>query len=121
MMRMITSENDDHVKLEDKTSLLCPCGSNKLHQKKVDVMFRFKEDGDGLKTTSTGGCGYVKDITNTKSEIKYVCDKEIPKRRDSIEITFSCEDCDNNTILQICQHKGINRILYNIFFLCRVV
>jgi hypothetical protein len=102
----------------DDSMLLCPeCNNPMLHQIAVNVIFRDKEDADGI-------------LTKIKTKETVICrveDKDIPGRRDVLTIDFGCELCDVERdcpkgdlcfqqnwcdnhwkvhTLQIVQHKG---------------
>lgn len=86
------------IKVERDT-LLCPvCEEEWLHQRAARVVFRDGEDGPGSLAIST----------REGINISRVSDSEIPGRRDAIEIDFSCEICEDESVktLLIMQHKG---------------
>lgn len=81
----------------DNQELICPaCGEAYLHQEKVEITFRDEEDGDGVfvRTSKHG------------QKIARIGTKEIPGRRDFLEIYFHCEKCDKEPRLQFMQVKG---------------
>lgn len=81
--------------LQDNT-LCCPdCGDNWTHQETVITDWRFHEDGDGLRTTSSN-----KSINTSR-----IANKDIEGRRDNIYIKISCEQ-GHLALLHIYQHKG---------------
>ena len=88
-----------HVSI-DNDELECPrCGGIYLPQESVAAIFRDREDGPGTLAESRKG-----EVT-----VRRLSDSEIPGRRDSIVITFSCETCGEGapaSALQIMQHKG---------------
>lgn len=88
--------------------MICPgCGGDFLHHGRVDVFQRLKgEDGDAFRFRLNDGASL---------ETSLVPEVDVPGRRGSIEIRFSCESCeldenDNQQdvyfVLQIIQHKG---------------
>ena len=82
--------------------LQCPkCSSNFTHNSKVNIIFRQKEDGDGVDTTVT---------RSSFTSCPIISDK-IEGRRDNIYIHFDCESCQHNIILHIQQHKGQTRLI----------
>ena len=95
LINLLTTTPDDH-------RLICSCGSYHTHQYKTESFVRLEEDGKGVKTTIIGLCG----DGLPKVDISSAEDERLGRRRDSIFITMSCEDCDSDTILEIYQHKG---------------
>ena len=81
---------------DDDGLVSCPdCGSENLHQESCEVIFR-DEDKDGLLTI----------VENGNIETGYIQSPDIPFRRDSMYINFSCEHCEGIKSLFIAQHKG---------------
>lgn len=87
------------VDLDQDDVLVCPvCGYNFIHQGSVCVMNRFKEDGDGTKTTVS--------LDGKTVNVTHLPDSELPGRRDTVRINFWCEGCPRSSVLEIAQHKG---------------
>lgn len=85
-----------YVTFDDNINLNCPeCDQSNLHQERVEVMFREKEDGNGFCSTST------RDSIDTKLYVG-----GIKGRRDIINIYFYCEHCNIKKYIEIKQHKG---------------
>lgn len=82
----------------DENTLTCPkCNSINLHQGRVNVFNRYKEDdpyGLHIEVCSTG-FEAVSDMIGNPSD-----------RRNGLTINFWCENCDDVSNLQIYQHKG---------------
>lgn len=78
--------------------LVCPfCKDTYLHQGRVTVLNRVREDGPGFETIVKGPL----------SSTSFVEAKDMPGRRESLQIEFECEMCrDKKLTLQILQHKG---------------
>jgi len=84
--------------------LSCPrCGSNNLHQIRVEVGFRREEDEPESTIVTVNKGGF-------ETRLGRIAD-----RRDDLRITFSCESCDTDDDwleaegkleLRIWQHKG---------------
>jgi hypothetical protein len=86
--------------------LLCPaCGFNYLHHDKVEVFERYGEDNPlGIHAT-------IKDVS---LEVDSSMFRNPSSRRDGIRIEFCCEGCDEISVLQIVQHKGITYTDHNV-------
>jgi hypothetical protein len=82
----------------DQSYLICPgCGDPNLHQVKVEVFNRDREDSKtGLHVEIVGQTiSLDEDIKNSPSG-----------RRDGLYIYFGCEECPEIVRLSIYQHKG---------------
>ena len=102
-----TLETD--MNLDDGDILCCPsCREANLHQGNILAYQRHHEDGTGRKT-------HVPSSGDVPLH-SLVDDSDIPGRRDSLEIEFSCEHChgeekpSNPYVLVIRQHKGTTYI-----------
>ena len=86
------------MQIDPEEPLLCPaCGEDYLHQQGVRILQRFREDGDGTEVVV---------LSAHRVQMQPLAAAEIPGRRDSIEISFTCEHCDAIPALWISQHKG---------------
>jgi hypothetical protein len=73
-----------NAQIEDGV-LLCPrCGGQNLHQDKVKVATRVKEDGAGTCVVVDG----------SKISVTPATDADFAGRRDDLTIEFFCEGCD---------------------------
>lgn len=77
--------------------LACPgCGSNMLHQDRVEVFERGEDDKLGVHVVVEG--------------LRAIIDTDLKgnpsARRDGLAIRFWCESCDARPVLTIAQHKG---------------
>jgi len=82
----------------DQSYLICPgCGGSNLHQVKVEVFNRDREDSKtGLHVEIVGQMlSLDEDINDSPSD-----------RRDGLDIYFGCEECPEIVRLSIYQHKG---------------
>ena len=87
------------MKLSEDGEVLCPrCGSQYLHQNKVEVWDRKGESQEGAHiSTSNHSLSVDSDMSQNPSD-----------RRDATEITFWCEECEGGeSVLRLVQHKGI--------------
>jgi hypothetical protein len=77
--------------------LICPkCGCNNLHHRMVDVYFRPEDAEHGIHThVGYGGAKTDMDVSGNPSA-----------RRSGLFITFECEQCEGDKMLDIYQHKG---------------
>jgi len=77
--------------------LLCPkCHCNNLHQTAVDVYFRPEDAAHGIHTRV--------DLRGVKTDMNVSGNPSA--RRSGLFITFECEQCEGNKMLNIYQHKG---------------
>lgn len=89
---------DDHVYGGLESALICPgCKCDNLHQYRVDVFFREKEDSQKGYAVTISDKGVI-----TNSEMK----DNPSQRRDGMFVRFYCEQCDVISQLEIVQHKG---------------
>ena len=92
---MQRTEAPKFARSDNYLSLKCPqCKEAWLHQTRAHVAFRDDEDGPGTVTECACGVSAAR-RSNT-----------LPGRRDSLRITFQCEQCDGDMVLMIMQHKG---------------
>ncbi|MEC5321380.1 hypothetical protein VSX61_20970 [Brenneria populi subsp. brevivirga] len=77
--------------------LFCPhCKGSCLHQGKIEVFERQEDDKEGTHVVVDGSAISIdKNLTGNPSI-----------RRHGLKIHFSCENCNNNPIMSIYQHKG---------------
>lgn len=90
------------IEMNDEHILLCPsCGESNLHHCIVGVYNRVMEDSThGIHLEVNGGVvTQDKDLSGNPS-----------KRRNGIAISFTCEQCDDEHILNIIQHQGQTKI-----------
>ncbi len=89
----------------DLHNLLCPrCGAYNLHQGKVVVNPRAREDEPEYSTVVEGSRTYV--IKDPEAHTG---------RRDCLAVEFSCEHCgDAVGVLRIVQHKGTTYIYWEL-------
>lgn len=102
------SEQPVEIEAADKympAMLKCPsCGGTNLHQGHVKVYSRDAEDGPGTVVTVDGLIAHTARVSA----------RDIPGRRESLQISFFCEECDGDPsrwdkwsmVLEIRQHKG---------------
>lgn len=90
--------NDDQAAVVDDGYLLClECGGQYLHHGETRVINRVSEDQSGTIAT----------IVVDGMSLKTIEAKDIPGRRDCVEIDFRCENCSESAFtLRIKQHKG---------------
>lgn len=87
------------IELADGLRLVCPmCGSEYMHQGKVQVFWRKEDAEDGqLIVCAPMGTTVAKEVPMTGCP---------SPRRSGLLITFDCEGCDAEPELAIYQHKG---------------
>lgn len=77
--------------------LMCPkCGCDNLHQRAVDTYFRHEDATVGIHA-HVGFSGVTTDM-----DVK----GNPSARRSGLFITFECEQCEGDKMLNIYQHKG---------------
>jgi hypothetical protein len=91
------------IRDNDASSLNCPiCDEEYLHQNKTEIFERAEDEENGLHV-----------IVN-RNEIKM--DKNLNRnpssRRNGLKITFWCESCQKESVLNIVQHKGTTWIYF---------
>lgn len=108
---MATTELLSDPKIEQDGVLICPrCGGTYLHQYEVSIIYREQEDGPGVVVDVDGGTASIKAVGVEDPRLR-------PTRRDYLDITFMCEECDStknyedepkppSLVLRIVQHKG---------------
>jgi predicted nucleic-acid-binding Zn-ribbon protein len=88
------------VKIENDgfgAELICPkCGCNNLHQMAVDAYFRNEDAVHGMHTRV--------DFFTTKTDMDVSGNPSA--RRSGLFITFDCEQCEGDKMLNVYQHKG---------------
>jgi hypothetical protein len=85
--------------------LKCPgCGGLNLHHTEVTVFARQREDGNALRVDVLCGREFSDVGDGGTALTTFVNDA--PGRRDSLEIHFRCEGCEEEPVLCIVQHKG---------------
>ena len=95
----------DEALVGDIAVLLCPrCGGNNLHQERVDIWEREKEDDPVGLHVQTDGVAHM--------QVDGFLGDSPSGRRNGLRITFSCEQCqfdvpgERDLLLFIWQHKG---------------
>ena len=86
------------VTFNEHNEAICPgCGSDYMHQGRVSVFNRTKEDAhDGVKV--------VVDGLQVTTHPKLTGNPSL--RRQGLTIQFECEQCHDDPVLTIVQHKG---------------
>lgn len=86
------------------TEIACPsCGSENLHQYKVNVFNRKEDAKEGLTVI----------IENFSVNQNTSMNDNPSPRRQGITVDLWCEECDANSVISIIQHKGVT--FFNLF------
>jgi len=87
--------------------MVCPrCSGSYLHHGYVTVRQR---DGGG-SGEDCAGTEVTVDADDTKILRLGAEDARWSGRRDSVEIGFWCEECDEASVLELMQHKGLSLV-----------
>jgi hypothetical protein len=88
--------------------LICPrCNEGRLHQVQTTVVSREGEDQKGASVTIQSGAYLCGRDSGPLMDVGTVTPDECLGRRDSLQVTFFCEECGRDDLeLRFVQHKG---------------
>jgi hypothetical protein len=87
----------EHYQEDWGGELLCrSCGSNYLHQDRIEVFERGEDQKHGVHVV----------VENMKASVDSDFGGNPSKRREGLSIRFWCEGCEAKPLLTISQHKG---------------
>lgn len=85
-----------------EAELLCPgCGGANLHQERVEVFERTKEDAPK---------GFHVTVEDGSVSIDEKLDGNPSERRRGLRVRFHCETCEATPTLTLAQHKGVTLV-----------
>lgn len=102
MQKNIKGGQMEKIKISDG-NLVCPhCGSDYISHHQIDAFERSEDAENGLHIAIDGEVRVNSSMTGNPSS-----------RRHGLIIKFSCEGCNNESILSIAQHKGTTEIKFS--------